>query len=66
MWVYRTDLSRKIGSCNKITNLQPYKVPYPTMKRPDQGYLHPKLEVPGLTCPGPESNPGLNGERRAI
>jgi len=23
-----------------------------TMKRLDQGHLHPKLEVPGLTCPG--------------
>jgi hypothetical protein len=29
------------------------------MKRLDQGYLHPKLEIPGLTCPGRESNPGL-------
>ncbi len=26
-----------------------------------QGHLHPKLEVPGLTCPGRESNPGLHG-----
>ncbi len=29
------------------------------MKRLDQGHLHPKLEVPGLTCAGRESNPGL-------
>ncbi len=28
------------------------------MKRLDQGHLHPKLEVPGLTCTGQESNPG--------
>ncbi len=27
------------------------------MKRLDQGHLHPKLEVPGLTCSGEESNP---------
>jgi hypothetical protein len=26
------------------------------MKRLDQGHLHPKLQVPGLTCPGGESN----------
>jgi hypothetical protein len=30
------------------------------MKRLDQGYLHPKLEVPELTCPGRKSNPGLH------
>jgi hypothetical protein len=28
------------------------------IKRLDQGHFHPKLEVPGLTCPGRESNPG--------
>ncbi len=28
------------------------------MERLDIGYLHPKLEIPGLTCPGRESNPG--------
>ncbi len=33
------------------------------MKRLDQGYLHPKLEVPGLTCPGLELNPGLHRGR---
>jgi hypothetical protein len=32
------------------------------MTRLDQGHLHPKLEVPGLTCPGPESNLGLEGQ----
>ncbi len=37
-----------------------------TMKRLDQGHLHPKLEVPGLTCPGWESKPGLQGKRRAL
>jgi hypothetical protein len=36
------------------------------MKRLDQGHLHPKLEVPELTCPGRESNPGLHGGRRAL
>ncbi len=30
-----------------------------TMKRLDQGHLHSKLEVPGLTCHGRESNPGF-------
>jgi hypothetical protein len=28
------------------------------MERLDQGHLHPKLEAPGLTCPGRDSNPG--------
>jgi hypothetical protein len=37
-----------------------------TMKRLDQGNLHPKLEVPGLTCPGLKSNLGLHGGRRAL
>ncbi len=36
------------------------------MKRLDQGHLHPKLEVPGLTCPGLELNPGLYSGRRAL
>jgi hypothetical protein len=27
------------------------------MERLDQGHLHLKLEVPGLTCPSRESNP---------
>ena len=36
------------------------------VKRLDQGHLHPKLEVPGLTCPGRESNRGLHGGRRAL
>jgi hypothetical protein len=30
-----------------------------TMGRLDQGHLHPKLEVPRLTCSGRDSNPGL-------
>jgi hypothetical protein len=29
------------------------------MKRLDPGHLHPKLDVPGLTCPSRGSNPGL-------
>ncbi len=29
------------------------------MKRRDQGHLYPELEVPRLTCPSRESNPGL-------
>ncbi len=32
------------------------------MKRLDQGHLHLKLDVPGPTCPGRESNPGLGGK----
>ncbi len=34
------------------------------LKRLDQGHLHSKLEVPGLTCPGRELNPGLHGGGR--
>jgi hypothetical protein len=37
-----------------------------TLKRLDQGHLHSKLEVPGLTCPSRKSNPGLHGGRRAL
>jgi hypothetical protein len=36
------------------------------VKRLQQGHLHHKLEVPGMTCPGRESNPGLRGGRRAL
>jgi hypothetical protein len=36
------------------------------MKRLVQGHLHPKLEVPGPTCPGRESNTGLHGGSRAL
>jgi hypothetical protein len=36
------------------------------MERLDQSHIHPKLEVPRLTCPGRESNPGLRGGRRAL
>ena len=39
---------------------------YYSKKRLDQGHLHPKLEVPRLTCPGWESNPGLFGGMRAL
>jgi hypothetical protein len=35
-------------------------------KRIDQGHLHPKLEVPELSCPGWELKLGFHGERRAI
>ncbi len=34
---------------------------YHTMKRLDQSPLHPKLEVPRLTWPSREANPGLPG-----
>ncbi len=36
-----------------------------TMERLEQGRLHPKLEVPRLTCTGQKSNPGLHGGRGA-
>ncbi len=36
------------------------------MERLDQGHLHPKQEVPGLTFPSRESNMGLPGGWRAI
>jgi hypothetical protein len=32
-----------------------------TIERLDQGHLYPNLEVPGLICPGRESNPGFQG-----
>jgi hypothetical protein len=39
----------------------------PTMERLDQGHLHPKLEVPRMTCLGQESNLGLSsGGMRAL
>ncbi len=37
-----------------------------TIERLDQGHLYPNLEVPGLTCPGRESNPGLPRGERAL
>ncbi len=33
---------------------------------PDQGHLYPNLEVPRLTCPGRDSNPGLPRGKRAL
>jgi hypothetical protein len=38
------------------------------MKRLDQGHLHPKLEVPRLTCRGLETNPAseVGGEHSRI
>ncbi len=32
---------------------------YYSYRGPDQGHLYPNLEVPGLTCPGRDLNPGL-------
>jgi hypothetical protein len=32
----------------------------------DLGHLHSKLKVPGLTCPGWESNLNLRGGRRVL
>jgi hypothetical protein len=37
-----------------------------SMGRLDQDHLHPKLEIPGLICPGQETNPGIRGGRRAL
>jgi hypothetical protein len=37
-----------------------------TMKRLDQGHLHPKPEVPRLTCPGRELNPGPWWEAKTL
>jgi hypothetical protein len=39
---------------------------YCNMTRPDQGHLSPKLEVPALTGPGRESNPGLLSGSQAL
>jgi len=35
-------------------------------ERLDQGPLNPNLEIPGLTCPGRESNPGFLRGNRAL
>jgi hypothetical protein len=37
-----------------------------TIARPDQGHRYTLLEVPGLTCPGRGSNPGLLRGKRAL
>jgi hypothetical protein len=37
-----------------------------TIGRLDQGHLYPNPEVPGLTCPGRGSNPGLPRGKRAL
>jgi hypothetical protein len=36
------------------------------MQRLDQSHLYPNLAVPGLTCSGRESNPGLPRGKRAL
>jgi hypothetical protein len=36
------------------------------MERLDQCHLHPKLEVPRLTCSGRLSKPGLRGGMRVL
>jgi hypothetical protein len=36
------------------------------IERLDQGHPYPNLEVPGLTCPGRGSNPGLPRGKRAL
>jgi hypothetical protein len=37
-----------------------------TLKRLDQGHLHPNLEVPRLTRPGLESKPGILSGRQTL
>jgi hypothetical protein len=37
-----------------------------TIEDHDQGHLYTNLEVPGLTCPGRGSNPGLPRGKRAL
>jgi len=37
---------------------------YWSIERLDLSHLYPNLEVPGLTCPGRESNPGLSEHSR--
>ncbi len=37
-----------------------------TIARPDQGHRYTLLEVPGLTCPGRGSNPGLPQEASTL
>ncbi len=37
-----------------------------TIERLDQCHLYPNLEVPGLTCPGRESNPGPPRGKRSL
>ncbi len=46
--------------CNStlfICFLDHFVIFFSIIKRRDQAHLHPKLEVPRLTCPGRESNP---------
>jgi hypothetical protein len=46
------------GEQGKLLSTQISLLNIDIMERLDQGHLHPKLEVPGLTW---ESNPGLGG-----
>jgi hypothetical protein len=46
--------------------LRTVKILVEDIERLDQGHLYPNLEVPGLTCPGRESNPGLLRGKRAF
>ncbi len=57
-----------ISSCKSTHSLSKRTdhVGVTTVKILDQGHLHPKLEVPGLTWPGRESNRGLHGGRGAL
>jgi hypothetical protein len=51
---------KAFSTCSGQTFISRKSTLYRIMKRHDQGHLHPKLEVPGLACPGWESNTGLH------
>jgi hypothetical protein len=40
-----------------------FRILHIIMERLDQGHLHPKLEVPRLTCPGRESDQGPHSSK---
>ncbi len=50
------------NTLNPLQNFSNSILFYVIIRTLDQGHLHPKLEVPGLTCPGRESKPAVGGE----
>jgi len=72
--VHRKNMEKQslFPSLNYFTNTKIYLWKYTdiffdtTIERLDQSHLYPNLEVPGLTCPGLESNPGLPRGKRTL
>jgi hypothetical protein len=57
------NLARRFILLPRYTNEKIWEI-FHIMERLEQGHLQPKLEVPRLTCPGRESNPGGNEHSR--